>query len=248
MTRPVPRDLVIVGAGGFARETAATVRALADRWRLLGFLDDDPTLHGRSLGGVPVLGGTDRLAGLPAVGVVVCTGNPGDYGSRARIVRRLGLPAGRYATITHPSADVGTGCVVGPGTVVLTQAVLTVDVQVGAHVAVMPQVVLTHDTVVGDFVTIASGARLGGGVRLERGCYIGAGAMVREGLTVGAGSLVGMGSVVIRDVPPGQVRAGNPARFRRAADPAESAADPGEPVGDLGEPVHSAEKQGSIHR
>src|SRR5690242_21473397 len=39
-------DLVIVGAGGFGRETAQAVHAINQHggsWRLLGFLDDDPT-------------------------------------------------------------------------------------------------------------------------------------------------------------------------------------------------------------
>jgi acetyltransferase-like isoleucine patch superfamily enzyme len=80
----------------------------------------------------------------------------------------------------------------------------------------MPQVVLTHDDVVGDYATIASGVRLGGGVRVAAGAYLGAGALVREGLTIGAGSLVGLGSVVLHDVPAGEVWAGNPARFLRA--------------------------------
>ena len=36
-------------------------------------------------------------------------------------------------------------------------------------------------------------------------------------MTVGAWSLVGMGSVVLHDVPPGEVWAGNPARLIRKA-------------------------------
>jgi len=44
---------------------------------------------------------------------------------------------------------------------------------------------------------------------------VGAGALVREGVTVGAWSLIGMGSVVLHDVPPGEVWAGNPARLIR---------------------------------
>jgi sugar O-acyltransferase (sialic acid O-acetyltransferase NeuD family) len=214
------RDLVIVGAGGFARETAAAVHAVngvTPTWRLLGFLDDDEALHGQVRGGVPIVGGIDAVAGLPSVDVVVCVGNPRDYASRSRIVGRLALPPERYATIIHPSAQVSAGCVVGPGSVLLAQVTLTADVLIGAHVAVMPQAVLTHDDVVADHVTIASGARLGGGARLRRGAYIGAGALIREGLTVGDWSLVGMGSTVLHDVPPGEVWAGSPARFLRPA-------------------------------
>ena len=206
------RELVIVGAGGFARETAAA--AAAAGWRVLGFVDDDPALHGTTRSGLPILGPVSATA---ETAVVVCVGNPRDYTARQRIVERLGLPAQRYATVVHPDATVGAGSVVGPGSVLLAGTVLTADVTVGAHVAVMPQAVLTHDDRVGDYATIASGVRLGGGAMLDRGAYVGAGALVREGVTVGAWSLVGMGSVVLRDVPPGEVWAGNPARFLRSA-------------------------------
>ena len=209
------RDLVIVGAGGFARETAAAARAAGRR--VLGLLDDDPALHGTRRSGLPVLGPAEAAVDLPDAGVVVCVGNPRDYTGRQRLVRRLGLPPERYATVVHPAAQVGAGSVVGPGTVLLAGTVLTADVTVGSHVAVMPQAVLTHDDRIADHATVASGVRLGGGVVLDRGAYVGAGALIREGVTVGAWSLVGMGSVVLRDIPAGQVWAGNPARLLRAA-------------------------------
>jgi len=139
---------------------------------------------------------------------------------RARVVERLGLPSHRYATLIHPSASVGAGCQVGPGSILLAQTVLTADVTVGEHVAVMPQTVLTHDDVIERYATLASGVRLGGTVRLGEGCYIGAGALVREGLTIGAGALIGMGSTVLHDVPAGEVWIGSPARPRVARVPA----------------------------
>lgn len=215
-----PPDLVILGAGGFAREAAAAVRAVNEvrpTWQLRGFLDDDPTLHGTRRAGLPVLGGIEQLADLPDAAVLVCVGSPRDHAARQRVVGRLDLPDHRYATVVHPSASIGFGATVGPGSVLLAHTVLTADVRVGAYVAVMPHAVLTHDDVVGDFATIASGVRLGGGVTLALGAYLGAGALVRETVDVGAWSLVGMGSVVLRDVPPGQVWAGNPARYLRPA-------------------------------
>jgi sugar O-acyltransferase (sialic acid O-acetyltransferase NeuD family) len=207
-------DLVIVGAGGFARETAAAATAAA--WRVLGFVDDDPALRGTTRSGLPILGPVESVVALDAE-VVVCVGNPRNYGSRQRIVDRLGLPVTRYATVVHPAAEIGAGSVVGPGSVLLAGTVLTADVVVGSHVAVMPQVVLTHDDRVGDYATLGAGVRLGGGAILEPGSYAGAGALIREGVTVGARSLVGMGSVVLHDVPPDQIWAGNPARLLRNA-------------------------------
>jgi sugar O-acyltransferase (sialic acid O-acetyltransferase NeuD family) len=205
-------DLVIVGAGGFARETAAA--AISAGFSPLGFVDDDPALHGTRRSGLPILGPVDSVRDMTAA-VVVCVGNPRNYKARRDIVRRLDLPVQRYARVVHPDASVGVGSVVEPGSVLLAGAVLTADVAVGAHVAVMPQVVLTHDDRVGDFCTIASGVRLGGGVLLDEGAYVGSGALVREGVKVGAWSLIGMGAVVLHDVPPGEVWAGNPARLLR---------------------------------
>jgi acetyltransferase-like isoleucine patch superfamily enzyme len=119
----------------------------------------------------------------------------------------------------HPSVEMSADSVVGPGSVLLAQSVLTASVQVGAHVAMMPRVVLTHDDVIEDYATIASGVGFGGSVRVRRGAYIGAAAVIREGVTIGEGAMVGMGSVVLRDIPPRQVWAGNPARFLREIAP-----------------------------
>ncbi|MFD8719214.1 acetyltransferase [Streptomyces sp. NPDC059629] len=210
-------ELVIIGAGGFARETAQAV-ADAGEFKLLGHLDDSPALHGTEVDGVPVLGGCDLVHELTDARVVICVGNPRDYAARARLVHRFGLPAERYATVIHPTASASRTSEVGPGSVLLAHCVLTAAVRVGAHVAVMPHVVLTHDDVVEDYATLASGVRLGGGARLAQGAYVGSGALVREGTTVGAWSLVGMGSAVLGDVPPGEVWVGSPARRLRAAD------------------------------
>ncbi len=220
MTVAAERELVVVGAGGFGRETVEAVRALnavGARWRLAGYLDDDPARHGTVIDGVAVLGGTEELGNMPDVSVVVAVGRPDNYLSRPRIVERLGIPPERYATILHPSASVSSTSRVGPGTVLLAQTVLTAAVTVGSHVAIMPHVILTHDDVIGDFATMASGACLGGHVQVGRCAYVGAGALVRERCGIGSGALVGMGAVVTRDIPPNEVWAGIPARYIREA-------------------------------
>lgn len=219
-------DLVLVGSGGFGRETAEAVRAsvLAGvPWRLLGFIDDDPARAGTTIEGTPVIGGRAELKHLPDARIVVCTGRPDNYVSRPRIVTELGFPAERYATIVHPAAVVSASSSLGAGTVLLANTVLTAGVRVGAHVAVMPHVTLTHDDVIEDFATLASRSALGGGARIGRGAYIGAGAIIGQGLRVGELALVGMGAVVTKDVPAREVWAGVPARRMRAA------AIPGEP-------------------
>jgi sugar O-acyltransferase (sialic acid O-acetyltransferase NeuD family) len=221
MTAAAGGDLVIIGSGGFGRETVEAVRALnatGARWQLAGYLDDDPARHGMVIDGVPVLGDIGELSNMPDVSVVVCTGRPANYISRPRIVEKLRLSPERYATIIHPSAAVSATSQVGPGSVLLAQTVLTTTVTVGSHVAIMPHVTLTHDDVISDFATLASGVCLGGGVHVGWSAYVGAGALVREHRSIGSGALVGMGAVVTRDIPPHEVWAGVPARHVRKTD------------------------------
>lgn len=214
------RHLLLIGAGGFAREAAEAVRAVNavhPTWQLLGYLDDDPGKAGTAPAGLAVLGPLDALSKYPDAQVVLCPGRPDNYAIRPKLVEQLALAEERYATIVHPTATAGYSCQIGAGSVLLAHVDLTADVVVGRHVAVMPQVVLTHDVRVADFATVASGARLGGGCRVGHGAYIASGACLREGVSVGDRAMVGMGAVVTHDVPPDRLWYGIPARDRGPA-------------------------------
>ncbi len=209
------RELLLVGAGGLGREAAEAARAantVGPTWKLLGFLDDDHAKHGQVIAGLPVLGPAEAVHDYPRAQILLCPGRPDNYTSRQVLADRLGMDDCRYATVVHPSATLGTTCLVGPGSVLLAHVDLTAGVTVGRHVVVMPQVVLTHDVRVDDFATVASGVRLGGACHIGSGAYIGSGACLREGIRVGDLAMVGMGAVVTRDVPPKRMWFGVPAR------------------------------------
>jgi acetyltransferase-like isoleucine patch superfamily enzyme len=55
------------------------------------------------------------------------------------------------------------------------------------------------------------------GTLVKRGASIGSGATLLCGITIGENALVGAGSVVTKDVPPGVVVAGNPARVIKSS-------------------------------
>jgi sugar O-acyltransferase (sialic acid O-acetyltransferase NeuD family) len=209
------RPLLLLGAGGLARETLVAVRAQPDRWRPIGVLDDDPVRHGDSVDGIPVLGGTEHVHEHPDALVVPCVAAPKRPYARLELAQRLGLLADRWATVIHPAASVAPGTVLGAGSIVLAGVVVTAPIRIGAHLVAMPHVLLTHDDELADGVTLAGRATLAGGVRIGEAAYLGQGAMIREYTTIGAGAVIGMGAVVLTDVPDGQTWAGSPARKLR---------------------------------
>ena len=203
--------LLLAASGGLGREVLAAARAGGD-WDPIGFLDDDPTSWGGSVGGLPVMGGLEAVVAHPQAAVVLCAGKGAARLAIAERLAGLGVTEDRLASVVHPSVSIGVGCRVGPGSVLLAGVVMTADVTVGRAVVCMPSVVLTHDDVVQDGATLCAGVVLGGSVRVGRGAYLGMASSVREGITVGPDTVVGMGAVVLRDVPRGEWVCGVPAR------------------------------------
>lgn len=52
-------------------------------------------------------------------------------------------------------------------------------------------------------------------IHIEEGAFVGAGSFILKGVTIGAHSIIGAGSVVTRDIPAGEIWAGNPVKFIR---------------------------------
>lgn len=141
---------------------------------------------------------------------------------------------GRDVTIYHPElvnlygCELGDECVVGAfveirrGVVIGRRvkiqafAFLPEGVEVGDGAFIGPHVTFTNDRYPAS--VDAEGELLRAGEwTLERTVVgpraaIGANATILCGVTIGEGAMVGAGSVVTRDVPPGMLALGNPAR------------------------------------
>lgn len=84
--------------------------------------------------------------------------------------------------------------------------------KIGDGVAIDDLTQIGHNVTIGRGTTIANGAVLCGGVVIGERCNIAPNACIRQRLKIGNDSLIGLGAVVVKDVPPNSVYAGNPAR------------------------------------
>lgn len=207
-------DIVILGAGGHARELADIVRACIDdgaQWNLVGFLDDDASKHGHELTEGPVLGGMAWLEGR-ATGNLRAVVGIGGPKSRRRVVMQARERDLQFVSLIHPTASLTRHIAFAEGVVVTAGCVLTNSISIGEHTHVNRCTTIGHDCNVGAYVHLAPGVVLSGNVTVEDGCDIGTRAAIIQGLRIGADTIVGAGAVVVRDLPARCTAVGVPAR------------------------------------
>lgn len=117
--------------------------------------------------------------------------------------------------LVDPTAILPSTAVVEHGGYVNAGAVLGSYASIGCHANVNRASTIGHDARLDFAAATGPGVVLAGGVVVEAGAFVGAGATVLPELTIGAGATVGAGAVVTRNVAPGDVVVGNPARVLR---------------------------------
>lgn len=104
----------------------------------------------------------------------------------------------------HPTARTEDGVVIESGTFEPTQ--------INARVWLMGEVRVGHDAVIFEDAEIATRANVCAHAVIGRGAKVGIAALVMPFRRVGDGAVIGAGAVVTKNVPAGEVWAGNPAR------------------------------------
>lgn len=125
---------------------------------------------------------------------------------------------------------IGDGTRIGPFVEIQRGASIGARCKVQSHTFICDGVTIDDEVFVGHGVTFINdshpGATTADGLlqteadwllqetTVEAGASLGSGSIVLGGVRIGAGALVGAGAVVTRDVAPGAIVVGNPARAR----------------------------------
>lgn len=195
MPNPKTR-LVIVGCGGFGRETLEWAGHVCG-YDQIGMIDDTPDFERFPRLKAHYLGDTVGFSPTPHDRLVIAIGDPT---TRSVIDAQLCKKGVVFGSVIHPTSLISQSSTIGEGAILAPYTVITTDVHIGRHAHLNIAATIGHDAKLGDFVTLSSHTDITGGCKLEDRVFLGSGARILPGCSLAAGTRVGAGCIVMRSV------------------------------------------------
>lgn len=192
----MPKDVIIIGAGGHAKVIADIVKSSGDN--LVGFLDDNMDIQGNVIFEDKIVLGTTKEEDIEKY-----KDNYFIIGIGSNRVRKLiseKYPNLKYYTAIHPSSIIGSDVSINEGTVIMAGTIINTGTVVGKHCIVNTSSSLDHDNILEDYVHISPGSHLAGTVKISEGTWICAGVTIINNITIGKNNVIGAGATVIRNI------------------------------------------------
>lgn len=193
----------LFGAGGHGRGIAVQMARVTGRAPI--FADERLSV------GTELVGTTVRFSRLEEIAdhpLIVTVG----AAHRRRALQERAVTLGLTLTTFVADEDRYFGHPPGPGSVVLSGAVVNAEAEVGTGAIINNGAIVEHGCRIGAYSHIAPGAVIAGDVEIGPDVWVGANATVLQGLSICAGVVIGAGAVVTKTISAPGVYVGQPAR------------------------------------
>lgn len=204
-------NLIIIGAGGLAREIydlAKVCYAHDVNFKIKGFLSKEPS-NIEELGYPKVLSNSANYE-IQDGDVFFCA--IGDVNRRKIVTERILAKGGVFINLIHPTANISPSVNLGTGVAIKSYCVISSDVHIGDFSFLQSSVIMGHDVKIGKFCQINSFSFFAGYVEVGDCVTINAGAKMIQNVKIEDEATIGMGSVVLSKVKKGTTVFGMPAK------------------------------------
>lgn len=202
----------IIGAGTYGQTYASYL--IESGIEIIGFIDDDPSLWGTEIMGVPVIGDFECLKKSSFrewINNIYCP--IGDNIIRERYLSESKKMGYNIPNFIHPTADIGPNVQLGEANYILARSVIMPHTVTSDYLMVSIGSTIGHHVAIEKSVFISSGVNIGANLSIKEYAYIGIGATILSNIDeIGKGALIGAGSVIIKSVEPEATMVGNPGR------------------------------------
>lgn len=205
--------LGIFGAGGLGREVhiiARKINAATHKWEDIVYIDENAKI--KEVLGVKSYTLSEIQKIQPDLEAVIAVGEPA---TREKLYHKLKEKDIPLATLVHPGVYLDESTKAGEGSVICEGVTITSCVTLEENVYVQPHAVIGHDISIGGHSVIGANAQIGGANKIGQRVFVGFLAGTLQGLAIGDDVEISAGSMVFRDIEPGMIVMGNPARVIR---------------------------------
>lgn len=209
---------VILGAGTYGQVYSEYISE-QNKFKIIGFLDDDDQKVGKLYNGLEVLGRVGNFESIQGLNIKAIFAPIGNNKIRVKLLEKARSFGYETPCFIHESAIIHS------------------TVKIGTAVYILPNSSIMPLTNLADYVMVSMGVNIAHHVNLDRGCFLSQGSNIGASLNIGAQSFVGIsstimtgvtsigknttigaGALVIRDVEDNAVMVGSPAKVLKYND------------------------------
>ena len=211
-------NVIIIGGAQHARVVSniiQTSKSTKNKYNVIGFIDDNKSLHGTKIDGKPVLGDFNHvkeickktnskffIMGISAKHIKI----------RSKYYKKMIQYGFKSLNTYHDSTIIDKKCIMGVGNVLNPGCILNAFSKIGNNCVIYSGSIIEHENILSDNVFIGPGVALTANVQIGENTYVGAGTKIIPHVKIGKNVTIGAGSVVLNNIPNNVTVIGIPAK------------------------------------
>jgi sugar O-acyltransferase (sialic acid O-acetyltransferase NeuD family) len=188
------KQLYLIGGGGHCRSCIDVIEQ-ENKYKIMGIFDKIENIHSSILG-YNIIGTDENIAQYvsPNNYFLITVGQIKTPKIRMDIFEKLKKINANLAIVVSPRAYVSKYANILEGTIILHDALVNANAQIGMNTIINTKSLIEHDAIIGNHCHISTGTVVNGGCKIEDETFIGSNTVLQEGIFVPTCSVISAGS------------------------------------------------------